>query len=372
MTTADRPRAPTWIRGRRHARWLSFREQSFGSDSRTGRYARNLAWRNQIQPLLRRAWWLLVLMPVLFTVALLPLALQVHGSTRAFVFGASVTSGFWLDVLGILMISGASSTLMGIVGESWTATELRRLQRLGWRLVNGFQVSDGWDIDHVLVGPGGVLIVESKWSRDPWSLSSGDRNMQDRREKALGQARRNAADIERWLDTAGVGSRIPVMSVAVLWSGSVDHSGSGWDERSGGLGVIVHGPDLRKWLALQLPQSGLRNETRDLVFAHLVDVARTRDTENAKAGNAAVPTAGQLVWEWVGKPGFGVIIAAGAAWMISLLRSWRLEPPVEGLMVLLAIWATRVGPIRRVAIGWMAASVVWFLADIALVLFPVR
>ena len=62
-----------------------------------------------------------------------------------------------------LMASGASGATLGEAGEEWTSNELRRLRRHGWKFVNGLQFRVG-DIDHVAVGPDGVVVIESKWT----------------------------------------------------------------------------------------------------------------------------------------------------------------------------------------------------------------
>jgi hypothetical protein len=73
---------------------------------------------------------------------------------------------------------------------------------------------EGRDIDHVLVGPGGVVVVESKWSADGWDLRTPDRVLA----KAVDQVVANARSLRLW--TAVKASGAPVRSVVVLWGGS--------------------------------------------------------------------------------------------------------------------------------------------------------
>src|SRR5690606_9757041 len=49
----------------------------------------------------------------------------------------------------------------GAGGEEMTAAELRRCTRLGWRSVHNVVLEAG-DIDHIAVGPGGVVVIETK------------------------------------------------------------------------------------------------------------------------------------------------------------------------------------------------------------------
>jgi hypothetical protein len=62
--------------------------------------------------------------------------------------------------------AGLAGKLAGIDAEVLTATELRRLRRRGWRLVNHVMLENR-DVDHVVVGPGGFLAVETKY-RSNW------------------------------------------------------------------------------------------------------------------------------------------------------------------------------------------------------------
>jgi len=88
----------------------------------------------------------------------------------------------------------------------WTASELQRLRKHGWLIVNGLAL-EGRDIDHVLVGPGGVVVVESKWSADGWDLSMPDRALA----KAVDQVVDNVRSLRLW--TAVKASGAPVRSV---------------------------------------------------------------------------------------------------------------------------------------------------------------
>jgi len=49
----------------------------------------------------------------------------------------------------------------GAVGEQWTGRTLRELESQGWRIFHDLAASRG-NIDHVVVGPGGVFLLDSK------------------------------------------------------------------------------------------------------------------------------------------------------------------------------------------------------------------
>ncbi|MFD7099860.1 nuclease-related domain-containing protein [Streptomyces xanthophaeus] len=50
----------------------------------------------------------------------------------------------------------------GLEGERRVGRELERLSTLGWRVLHGIEKSNGGDIDHLLIGPGGVFSINTK------------------------------------------------------------------------------------------------------------------------------------------------------------------------------------------------------------------
>ncbi|MFJ6717480.1 nuclease-related domain-containing protein [Streptomyces sp. NPDC091259] len=50
----------------------------------------------------------------------------------------------------------------GLEGERRVGRELERLSSLGWRVLHGIEKSNGGDIDHLLIGPGGVFTINTK------------------------------------------------------------------------------------------------------------------------------------------------------------------------------------------------------------------
>ncbi|WP_433889349.1 nuclease-related domain-containing protein [Streptomyces sp. CA-111067] len=56
----------------------------------------------------------------------------------------------------------ADSWRAGLVGERVVARELARLNRRGWRTLHSIPLSPTNDIDHLLIGPGGVFTINTK------------------------------------------------------------------------------------------------------------------------------------------------------------------------------------------------------------------
>lgn len=100
---------------------------------------------------------------------------MVGGSVSAAValdhFWGSVEIPFWtvaflpllLLVLARETVDGTYSLVQGREAEGWTRHELARLRRDGWTAVGGIELYFG-DVDLVLVGPGGVFAIETKYT----------------------------------------------------------------------------------------------------------------------------------------------------------------------------------------------------------------
>lgn len=104
---------------------------------------------------------------------------------------------------------GAGAGTPGDLALQLTATELGKLRPQGWVLVNRVTLTRP-DIDHVLIGPGGVIAIESEWATREWTSGCTELDSAARR------ARRNALRLTLWHDLrpAEVGA---VASAVVLW-----------------------------------------------------------------------------------------------------------------------------------------------------------
>jgi hypothetical protein len=337
------------------------RRRDLGGGSRSGRYARGQAW-ERVLPFMRRFWWMLPAFPVAFLLAFLPMVFLTHGMVRGIVVGGAIASGLWCDVLVVVVWTGAATMFMGASGEASTAEILHQLRRQGWRLINGLKRNSSSDIDHVVIGPGGVLVVESKWSGDPWPLNGyGPKSMESRLKNAALQAASNAKEIASWLD--GSVPNVPVSSLAVLWSGA-SKSGSGWGMGRDGHTILVHGPDLRRWLRTELPQTGLDSEGVERVWSLLALRIDQQDRAAADAGEVTPPTLWSLVRDWTIKPAVGLLVAGYALWLTRFIDGWPIVFAATLVAFGLGLWAHRFNPIRQFAVGWIVTSTVYLFAEI--------
>ena len=62
-------------------------------------------------------------------------------------------------------LTHVSNLRLGLMGERAVGEELNQLMLAGFRVFHDFPGGDDWNIDHVLVGPQGVYVVETKARR---------------------------------------------------------------------------------------------------------------------------------------------------------------------------------------------------------------
>ena len=119
------------------------------------------------------------------------------------VVAAAAVVAFW-----VVEVTGTSGMMMGDLAEQWTADELRKLRRSGWKTVNHVALTVR-DVDHVLVGPDGTFAVETKWSAQEWALG-GERVRAACRQAATGARRLSTWHDFKWRDRRARPARSPL------------------------------------------------------------------------------------------------------------------------------------------------------------------
>ena len=94
----------------------------------------------------------------------------------------------------------ASRIESAAIAESNTSSEVRKLHRKGWRIVDNLPF-DKFDVDHIAIGPGGVVVLETKWTSDGLTDAKGRLNQYG--EKAVRQVQKNVTPIESVLRRNG-------------------------------------------------------------------------------------------------------------------------------------------------------------------------
>jgi hypothetical protein len=92
------------------------------------------------------------------------LSLVTEGYERGFFDGALTMTLVLAVGLAFLMYDDGFWRVGGAWAEEFTRSELAKAERRGyvWATVNGIAL-EGYDIDHVVFSPAGVLAVDSKW-----------------------------------------------------------------------------------------------------------------------------------------------------------------------------------------------------------------
>ena len=253
---------------------------------------------------------------------------------------------------------------MGTAGEVWTAQELRRLRRKGWHLVNGVQREYRGDIDHILVGPGGVLVVETKWSTSRWPVNGrGDTFMQGRMDDAASQAQNNRKAVVDWL--VDVAPDVHAISVAVLWSGS-PQTGSTWVTWRDRHTVVIPGERFRRWLEEELPKTGVTPDVVNRIRSKLERRVEVQDRQRLEGSGPIPPTLWALVAEWGFKPLCGLIAAVYGLSLTRYATNWPVDLVATVGAVLVGLCACRIIWWRRVSIGWTTYSVFYLVVIVAI------
>jgi Nuclease-related domain len=131
--------------------------------------------------------------------------------TRWFIIGC-LTTAFPCIIHHITIANtGTSYKLSGIDAERLTATELRKLRRHGWQLINNMPLHHE-DVDHILLGHGRILALETKWSTEPWTINTEHPTL----DRFVNDTAHRAKRIEKIL-TTNRQNTITVEPILVLW-----------------------------------------------------------------------------------------------------------------------------------------------------------
>jgi len=188
---------------------------------------------------------------------------------EALILGELGLLWFWLVVH-----DGELHRRMGIMGETWSKDELSWLSKRGWHLFSNVAF-ERFDVDQVLIGPGGLFAIETKFS----SRSDASQDVA----AAAGQAIDNARKIKLLLGTYQVS--VHVTPVLFLW-------GPGYREMEleGFRNVtIVQGNDVHSWVRALITSPMLVEEGRVKQAADAIRKFQSmrQEYESSETGAAA-------------------------------------------------------------------------------------
>lgn len=158
-------------------------------------------------------------------------------------WGAAAVGLLWA-ISWFVSLDGSFFVRAGSWAEEWTSDALRK-KASGFTVIDDFLL-DGRNLDHVLVGPGGVFAVETKW-KSKWR----DRQHELKSlELERGQAAYQAVKLQEILE--GLGHHVRVRPMLVVWGPGIptDESFVGFGE----VGVFV-GDRWKDW-----PERALRRD----------------------------------------------------------------------------------------------------------------
>ena len=134
---------------------------------------------------------------------------------RGVILGAAVIgAAWWIREITQALAAGAERDRKGAFGEEYTASALRPLRRHGWHAVHDIEYRGDGNVDHLLVGPGGVLAIDSKYTTE--RLSVTPKAISGSRRNYIGQAKYAARLAERALAELGL-EHLTVEPALVFW-----------------------------------------------------------------------------------------------------------------------------------------------------------
>jgi hypothetical protein len=132
--------------------------------------------------------------------------------------------------------NGTVARRMGATAEEWTSYELRKLHAHGWWHIDDI-CAERWQVDHALVGPGGVIAVETKWSSE-WG---DDRYHRGTIDQAVSQAETGARKLRALAYALPGGVRTETLGVVACWGARAD------TVTRGGAVPVLDGAALADW-----------------------------------------------------------------------------------------------------------------------------
>ena len=145
------------------------------------------------------------------SIFILYLAWTIGAEAAWFTCGLGVGSSLLLVWITADFLAAARHEIAGYA-EQWTENEIRKLRRSGWQVVSNIPF-EHCDVDHVAIGPAGVVVLETKWTDG--SLFTKRGSLSNYGFKALDQVEDGATKIGHVLAqggyTAGVNGRLVVI-----------------------------------------------------------------------------------------------------------------------------------------------------------------
>ena len=217
-------------------------------------------------------WWYLALPK--FSDELRPVA-------AGFLGGVILSSYGWSLGWILREVDGTAYLRLAAESEAFTSDALRYLKKFGWYVEDNIEF-DGYDVDHVAVGPPGVYVFETKYTSMAWKLTPS--GLVGPYRDPVRQACSSADSIRRLLRSRGV--IVEVTPVIAVWGRRMqDIDGGAKALPAGPKGekvTIVKGRQQSEWVP-RMAEAPARLDVADVEAVREV----LQDFKKAKAGRAA-------------------------------------------------------------------------------------
>jgi hypothetical protein len=250
------------------------------SDARAGTFARRKARTDQRNYIKKNWKWLAVGYVSCAGLLLVPVLFESNDFVRGLAVGLILAGVAGLLAAMVIIQTGTGPTMAGELAEQWTAQELRPMTKHGYHLANHINVDGRGDADHVLVGPGGLFVLETKWSATEWTPE--DRFFAG----PLAQVQAKARNTWLQLKRHGVPAATPVL---VLWGQAAKELSNTAGVRRNQDTYVIAGTHLKRWL-LGRGRGVLTAEQVDAAYRAVCTLAERGDKVEAPVP----PSAGRL------------------------------------------------------------------------------
>jgi hypothetical protein len=168
-------------------------------------------------------------------------------------WGAAIVGLLWA-ISWFVSLDGSFFVRAGSWAEEWTSEALRK-KTSGFTVIDDFPLN-GRNLDHVLVGPGGVFAVETKW-KSKWRDRQHElKSLELERRQAAYQAEKLQEILE------GIGHSVRVRPMLVVWGPGIatDETFVGFSQ----VGVLV-GDRWKDWPARALARDDLSLDEAEMI-----------------------------------------------------------------------------------------------------------
>lgn len=265
--------------------------------------------------------------------------------------GAVGATSFWLVVWGVTVWSGIAPLIMGIQGEVNTSDVLKEFMGEDWHLIHGMHFPDSGDIDHVLVGPHGILVFETKWSRESWPMKNEQLPyIANQLKRAVTQVKENRDTVRTKLES--IKDDVPIYAVCVLWSATDSSKDLPWFYRQSPDFVYgVRGPELGDWL-LTLRKNALDSGRVKTIASELKALARNLDEESPEVYRRSLS---RIINDSIWLPALGFLAPALGIGAVSLLKNGYFDFGSLVAFGALGLYIRHRSRLKAVIVCWFAS-----------------